>query len=102
MSASETRRSHDRLLEELTAERVAALTRIARTLEKLIADLSELRSHAVSARAEDRQTVVARYRAVRARALEYRWYLEVQREAMGLRHHHALDEHYVIPGPIEA
>jgi len=29
--------------------------------------------------------------------VQYRWYLEVQREAMGLRHHHRLDEFYRIP-----
>ncbi len=34
-------------------------------------------------------------------AMKWRWYLEVQREALGLRQHHMVDELYVIPGPIE-
>ena len=29
--------------------------------------------------------------------MKYRWYLEVQREALGLRHHRMLDEFYAIP-----
>lgn len=33
-------------------------------------------------------------------SLVYRWYLEVQREALGLRRHHVLDELYPIPEPI--
>jgi hypothetical protein len=101
MSRSDTRRYHDALLQELAGERVAALTRIARTLEGLIAELVDLRLRVSSARGEERRLAVERYRAVRGRALEYRWYLEVQREAMGLRRHRALDEHYLIPGPID-
>jgi hypothetical protein len=34
---------------------------------------------------------------LRREALRYRWYLEVQRESVGLRHHHCLDEFYRIP-----
>jgi hypothetical protein len=32
--------------------------------------------------------------------MKYRWYLEVQREAIGLRQHQHLDEFYPIP-PLE-
>jgi hypothetical protein len=102
MSASDTHRSHDALLQELAAERVAALSRIARTLESLIAELVELRLRVSSARGAERGRALEHYRGVRERALEYRWYLEVQREAMGLRHHPAVDEHYAVPGPIDA
>ena len=48
----------------------------------------------------DRSREIAKYRELRRRAIRYRWYLEVQREALGLRHHHLLDEFYSIPGPI--
>ena len=102
MSASDRRQRHEQLLQELTAERVAALTRIARTLEGLMAELTRLRDELSSASGAARGSAIARYREVRERALKYRWYLEVQREAMGLRRHHALDEHYPIPGPIDA
>lgn len=101
MSASDTRRYHDALLQELAAERAAALSRIARTLEGLIAELDGLRSGVRSARGEERLRTLERYRDVRRRALEYRWYLDVQREAMGLRHHPAVDEHYTVPGPLD-
>jgi hypothetical protein len=32
--------------------------------------------------------------------VRYRWYLEVQREALGLHPDHRLDEFYRIPEPI--
>jgi hypothetical protein len=50
--------------------------------------------------ADDRARAVSRYRELRAHAVRYRWYLEVQREAIGLRHHHRLDEFYRIPPDI--
>jgi hypothetical protein len=42
----------------------------------------------------------AEYERLRARARQYRWYLEVQREALGLRHHGFLDRFYAVPGPL--
>jgi len=77
-------RQHGQLLKELNEERLAALTRISRTLESLIAQLqSEPDPHK---RAELRHS-----------AARYRWYLEVQREALGMRDHRLLDEFYRIP-----
>ena len=38
--------------------------------------------------------------ALRRSAVKYRWYLEVQREALGLRGDHRLDEFYRIPAPL--
>jgi hypothetical protein len=43
---------------------------------------------------------VTRYRELRRRAVRYRWYLEVQREALGLHPDHRLDEFYSIPPPL--
>jgi hypothetical protein len=88
---------YDRLVRTLTEERVAALTRISRTLDALLEQVRALRAALPEEGADARDLAV--YRARRAEAMRYRWYLEVQREALGLRHHHRLDEYYDIPGP---
>jgi hypothetical protein len=49
----------------------------------------------------ERAAVRARYGIMREQALEYRWYLEVQREALGIRSHALLDELYPVPGALE-
>ena len=87
MSRADTANRHGQLLRELNEERAAALLRISRKLESLIDQL-----HATT----DLET----FRAVRTEALRYRWYLEVQREALGLRRHETLDEFYPIPDAI--
>ena len=72
--------------------------RISRTLEGLIAQLNLMRErNAQLAAGSDDATEISEYREVRQRALRYRWYLEVQREALGLRRHDVLDEFYKIP-----
>lgn len=91
----------NRLLQELTEERAAALLRISRTLEQAIADLRAARERIERLRGPERAREVAAYGELRRHAVKYRWYLEVQREALGLRHHRMLDEFYAIPGPIE-
>jgi CHAD domain-containing protein len=77
---------YDRVLAELNEERIAALTRISRRLQALIDEL----------RATEDPTA---QRRLRAEAKRYRWYLEVQREALGIRTHANLDEFYAIPEP---
>ncbi len=99
---SRTASAQDSLQRELNAERVAALTRIARTLEALIAEM-----HAAAARLRqragqptdwpERARELAAFRELGARARLYRWYLEVQREAVGLHRHDVLDEIYRLP-----
>lgn len=89
---------HGEILRELNAERAAALMRISRTLESLIDELHAMRDHLARSTADDRSRDLAAYRELRKRALTHRWYLEVQREALGLRHHRMLDEVYEIPG----
>ena len=95
-----TAETHDRITWELNEERVSALRRISQTLENLIVQLRSARDGIALARGEERTHAVAAYRSLRAHALEYRWFLEVQREAMGLRHHHRLDEFYRIPADV--
>ncbi len=46
----------------------------------------------------DHAALVDEYRSLRRQARRYRWYLEIQREAIGLRRHELLDELYPIPG----
>ena len=94
---SRTADDHDRLLKELNEERIAALTRISSTLESLIAQLRQLRDRIPTQHTAARERDLAAYRELHHRARKYRWYLEVQREALGLRHHRILDELFVIP-----
>ena len=103
MSIDRTRRQHDGLLRELQEERAAALARISRRLERLLDQLQATRERIAHAgdtdrrSDEDRARDIAAYRELHREAVKYRWYLEVQREAMGLRQHQHLDEFYWIP-----
>src|SRR5690242_21417641 len=97
MGIEHTRAQHQSLLKELHEERAAALARISRHLEGLLEQLNATRDQLAHGRHEDRARDLAAYRELHKEAVKYRWYLEVQREAMGLRHHHHLDEFYPIP-----
>lgn len=97
MSSDRTRRRHDGLLRELQEERAAALARISRRLERLLDQLQATREQIARGRDEDRARNIAAYRELHREAVKYRWYLEVQREAIGLRQHLHLDEFYRIP-----
>ena len=100
MGFSDTRSQHQQLLKELQEERAAALARISRRLERLLEQLQAAREQIARGREEDRARDIEAYRELRQQAVKYRWYLEVQREAIGLRHHQRLDEFYPIP-PLE-
>ena len=97
---SRTADDHAKLLKELNEERIAALTRISGTLESLIAQLQQVRERMSSSHASARDRDLAAYRELHERARKYRWYLEVQREALGMRHHRIVDELYAIPDPL--
>ena len=100
MKGDQSRNGDKQLLRELNEERAAALRRISGTLESLIGQLHASRERVRRASSGDRDRELAALRDLRARALKYRWYLEVQREALGIRRHEALDEFYKVP-PIE-
>lgn len=85
---------------ELARERAAALTRIAGTLETLLDRLNALGAELRERPDADRASRLAAYAALRSDAVRYRWYLEVQREALGLRRHDPLDRLYPIPPPL--
>jgi hypothetical protein len=92
---------YDQLLHELAEERVAALNRIARHLEQRINTLNQLRASAHDVAGDTRTALLQRYRELRADALRYRWYLDVQREALGLRPHETVEQFYGVPGPLD-
>jgi hypothetical protein len=91
----------DRITRELNEERASALQRISRTLDSLIDDLHAIRARVASLDETDRARERAAYDELRRKALLYRWYLEVQREALGLHQHHRLDEFYKVPDALD-
>jgi hypothetical protein len=86
---------------ELVQERACALLRISSALEGILRSLERLGSEiAAAAAGPDRDARLALHALTLKEARRYRWYLEVQREALGLRNHAGLDEHYPMPAPI--
>ena len=100
MGRRETAERQGRIELELMEERADALRRISQTLESLIEQLQALRARIGDVHWSDRSPEVAEFRELRRRAVRYRWYLEVQREAIGLHPDHRLDEFYSIPDPL--
>lgn len=91
--------SWDRLQRELVDEKAAALARIGRGLQDALEELERVRGELERADPMTRARLVDGYRALWRRAARYRWYLEVQREAVGLRTHDRLDDAYPFPPP---
>jgi len=100
VSLREVSERHDAVLRQLNEERAAALARISRTLESTLEQLQAIRVRVERESSTASAADAAEYKRVRARALQYRWYLEVQREALGLRYHGFLDCFYAVPGPL--
>ena len=100
MGRRETSERQGRIELELMEERAAALRRISQTLEALIEQLHAMRPRIGDVHWSTRSPDLAEYRELRRRAVRYRWYLEVQRESLGLHPDHRLDEFYRIPDPI--
>jgi hypothetical protein len=94
-------RTHERLLDEIAEAKVVALRRIAGRLEDLLADLASVRLELDAApRGEGRAALLSRFNAAREQARRHRWFLEVQREALGLLRHESLDVYYRVPAPM--
>ena len=100
MGRRETAERQGRIELELMEERAAALRRISGTLESLLEQLQALRARIGDVHWSHRTPEVTEYRELRRRAVKYRWYLEVQRESLGLHPDHRLDEFYPIPEPL--
>jgi hypothetical protein len=90
-------RPHNGLVSELHHDRAAALGRIGGTLESLIEDLKTLRRQMHRMSLAERGAAAARYDSLHEKARTYRWYLEVQREALGLTRHDIIDQLYALP-----
>ncbi|WP_257453937.1 hypothetical protein [Archangium lipolyticum] len=86
---------------EMQSEKASALRRVASRLEALLVELAETEKALWGLSGQARERIVARHRELRAEAEKQRWYLIVQREAMGLRHHGDIYELYRLPGPVE-
>jgi hypothetical protein len=97
--AQRSEEAHQRLLEEIAAEKAAVLRRVASGLEARLEELRRLLG-AIGAGTGDRAALVERFNEARNDARLRRWYLEVQRKAIGLRRHELLDELYSVPAPI--
>ena len=84
---------------ELAEERASALARIGRRLEELLRSLEAVRARWQSLAGHQRDRALEEYRQLHEEARRYRWYLEVQREAVGLRGHHVIDRSLPLPPP---
>jgi hypothetical protein len=84
-------------MSELHADRAAALGRIGGTLQNLIETLQALRAQLRRLPGDEREGAIARYETLHERARLYRWYLEVQRESLGLTRHDLIDAAYKLP-----
>jgi hypothetical protein len=85
---------------ELRAEKAAALARIAGTLEGLLTELRRRREEFDRLARGERPGAAEAYAVRCEQAHLFRWYLVVQREALGLFHHDEVDRHYPLPDPL--
>lgn len=85
---------------EILKEKAGALGRVGERLDGSLARLAELQARIARAGRDERAALIAAYRAERARAVELRYYLVVQREALGLRRHAHVDRAYPLPPSI--
>lgn len=87
---------------ELNRERASGLGRTGRLIEDAIAECATIKAALEKCPpGPKRQGLLEEYEANRQRAMEQRWYLEVQREAMGLRKHTDLDQFFPMPPRIK-
>jgi len=85
---------------ELREEIAGSLGRVAERLEAEIRTVRRLATEHAAATPEHRPALAQEHAAARARAKLYLWYLQVQREAIGLYQHGRLLETYAIPSAI--
>ena len=89
--------SIDALQAEFQAMKMETLERIVRTLDQHRERAIELRQELDRAEHDRRPLLVEQYREAHAQARQYRYYLDVQRDAMGLRRLDRNDPHYAVP-----
>lgn len=81
---------------EILQERVATLARISNTLAAHVEDARPASDALASVGPDDRPELVRQCGRFTSLVRTWYWYLIVQREANGLRHHQGLDEHFGI------
>jgi len=84
---------------ELRSEKATALRRVGFKLEKLIAQIRALDEELATLTGEQRQLRLEERKKLWTEAETQRWYLIVQREAMGMTQHHDVDTLYPLPKP---
>jgi len=90
-----------RVEREIAGEKAAALGRAGERLERMLAEAGEAATRFLDAADEDLPLRAAEYSAVRARALQARLALLIQREALGLRRHGTVDQQFPEPPTAE-
>ena len=89
-----------RVENEILAEKAAALGRAGERLEAALVELHAAARALADTRDESRRTELrSTYRAARERARTARLHLQIQREAVGLRHHRVVDQQFPEPSP---
>lgn len=97
-SLSQREEALGRTEKEILAEKAATLGRAGERLEAALRLCAEMREELEQApEGAARDEVLARYRQARARALEARRTLIIQREAIGLRNHRLVDQQFPEP-----
>lgn len=82
-------------------ERSSALARIGEKLQRAIDEAKALAEQlGGEPPGTTRDALLERHREARRRAEEYRFYLVVQREALGMRDQKIVDEIYPMPPPV--
>jgi hypothetical protein len=85
---------------ELRQEHAASLIRVSRRVEGLLAQLRHSEQQLLQLRGAARSAAQAAHEQLRAEYEKHRWYLLIQREAMGLYHHDIIDELYPVVTPL--
>ena len=98
--AQRTAEAFSRTEQDILREKAAVLARIGGRLARLLKDLDSIRERLETVPPEERPPLVAAFNDLRDEAERYRWYLMVQRDAVGFRRHGSLNQQYPIPGPI--
>ena len=82
---------------EMRAEQAASLGRVGRKLENKIEELRQCRAQLTECKGPERVSLLEKCLRLHEEAERFFWYLQVQREAMGIYNHDQLRRSYPIP-----
>lgn len=85
---------------EMRREAASALRRLGGRLEAQLEELRTIEAEMKEAPLSRRTHFVSEHARVRAEADQTRWYLIIQREAMGVLRHEDVDRCYPLPPPL--